>query len=270
MSLVKGNTRQPKKNLNTEELKTLDLKWNENIIILPVDKGNARMVLDTRNYKSITTDPTIYLKKTTKLNNAALSEETKKSIISREKSSKCAKVRKLPKIHNQDVPLTPVVSSMGSSTEVLDRYLANQPNSYGEQVTYVKNADHFINILRQKHVGSADMLVSFNKLAPSGRPSDKHKQHCLHTTSRGIDTQTEGTPMRSLLYRDRNRKQRDQTYTANQRFQPINRAFHVKTKPMHITTYVTKAYFPCTKGATDKIAPNPNLSLNITNDLRSK
>ncbi|GJQ78644.1 hypothetical protein Trydic_g11747 [Trypoxylus dichotomus] len=65
-------TRPPKKNLSTENLKALiELKRDKNIIILPADKCNATVVLNTRNYKHnmqklldgptyklITTDPT--------------------------------------------------------------------------------------------------------------------------------------------------------------------------------------------------------------------
>ncbi|GJQ81349.1 hypothetical protein Trydic_g20561 [Trypoxylus dichotomus] len=105
---VLRNIRPSKKNLSTEKLKVLiELKRDEKIVILPADKGNATMVLTTRDYKdkmqkllddptynSITTDPTTYLEKTTrtKINNASLSKETKKSIIPREKSSKCPKI----------------------------------------------------------------------------------------------------------------------------------------------------------------------------------
>ncbi|GJQ83711.1 hypothetical protein Trydic_g20590 [Trypoxylus dichotomus] len=46
------NTHPPKKNLNIEKLKILiELKRNENIVILPTDKGNATVVLNTRDYK---------------------------------------------------------------------------------------------------------------------------------------------------------------------------------------------------------------------------
>ncbi|GJQ80564.1 hypothetical protein Trydic_g19968 [Trypoxylus dichotomus] len=93
--------RSPTKNLNTEEFKAVtELKRDENIIILLADRGNATVVLNTRDYKDkmqkllddptykpITTDPTTYLEKITrtKINK-------KKSIISREKVSKNVRV----------------------------------------------------------------------------------------------------------------------------------------------------------------------------------
>ncbi|GJQ82203.1 hypothetical protein Trydic_g23403 [Trypoxylus dichotomus] len=64
-------------------------------------------------YEPIITDPTTYLEKTTrtKINNAPLTEETKKSIIPREKSSKCPEKYGLPKIYKQDIPLMPIMST---------------------------------------------------------------------------------------------------------------------------------------------------------------
>ncbi|GJQ70041.1 hypothetical protein Trydic_g22524 [Trypoxylus dichotomus] len=93
------NTRPPRKNLNTKELKALiELTLNENITILPADKGNATVVRNTRNYKDntqkllddrtykpITTDLITYLEKTNraKINSRPLSEKAKESIILR-------------------------------------------------------------------------------------------------------------------------------------------------------------------------------------------
>ncbi|GJQ87083.1 hypothetical protein Trydic_g23936 [Trypoxylus dichotomus] len=98
------NTRPQKKNLNTVELKALiELKRDENIIILPADKVNAIMALSTRDYKDkmrklldvltckpITINPTTYLEKT------ARNEEIHQP---RDKSSKYSKMYELPKIH---------------------------------------------------------------------------------------------------------------------------------------------------------------------------
>ncbi|GJQ68032.1 hypothetical protein Trydic_g16754 [Trypoxylus dichotomus] len=79
-------------------------------------------LLDDSTCKPITTDPTTYLKKTTrtKINNAPLSEETKKSIIQREISLVSKNVRLL-KIHKEDIPLRSVNSPR--ILTVLDRTL---------------------------------------------------------------------------------------------------------------------------------------------------
>ncbi|GJQ85246.1 hypothetical protein Trydic_g18480 [Trypoxylus dichotomus] len=111
------------------------LKWD---IIRSTDIDNAAVVLNTRGYndkmqkllddptyKPITTDAITFLKETirTKINNAPLSEETKKSVIPRKKIHKVAK----------DAHFT------------FTRYLANRLKPYGEQMTsYAKDADHLI------------------------------------------------------------------------------------------------------------------------------
>ncbi|GJQ86877.1 hypothetical protein Trydic_g19543 [Trypoxylus dichotomus] len=70
---------------------------------------------------------------------------------------------KLPKPHGQAEPYFESQfnvrgGNIGSPTQAL----ANQLKPYGEQMTsYVKNADHFIDIPDQQHVESTDMLISF-------------------------------------------------------------------------------------------------------------
>ncbi|GJQ73661.1 hypothetical protein Trydic_g14000 [Trypoxylus dichotomus] len=135
-----------------------------NMRILPADKGNTTVVLNTRDYKDkmqkllddptykpIAIDPTTYLEKTTgtkQLNNVPLSKQTKKSVIPRDKSSKCPK-------------------TIGPPTQALAQYLANQQKPYGEQMTsYVKNGLYFVDILHQQHVKSTDIIISFDVTSP--------------------------------------------------------------------------------------------------------
>ncbi|GJQ70417.1 hypothetical protein Trydic_g22845 [Trypoxylus dichotomus] len=121
----------------------------------------------------------------------------------------------LSKIYKQDVSLRPRLDSIGSPTQALFRYLTNQLQIYGKQMTlYVKNADHFIDILHRQHVEATDMLASFDVTSlftqvPISETVDsirnKHQvedhlinliEHCLktpisHTTVRGIGKQKE-------------------------------------------------------------------------------
>ncbi|GJQ70723.1 hypothetical protein Trydic_g656 [Trypoxylus dichotomus] len=156
----------------------MEFQRDENIILFLADKGNATVILNTRDYKHkmqklledptykpITTDPTTYLEKTTriKINNTPLSEKTKKLIMPSEKSSKCPKMYGLSKIYKQSLPLRHIVSSIGSPAQALAPYLANQLKPYGEEIIpYIKNANYFIDILRQQYMESADVLVSFD------------------------------------------------------------------------------------------------------------
>ncbi|GJQ88244.1 hypothetical protein Trydic_g13232 [Trypoxylus dichotomus] len=188
------NTCSPKKILNTDGPQYKELRGQ--------DAASSKDPM----YKPITTDPRTYMEKTTrtKINNAPLRGETKKSIISREKSLKL------------------IVRRIRSPTQALSRYLANQLKPHGEQMaSYVKNADHFIDILAQQHVKSTDMLVSFDVTSlftqvPINETIDiirnKHQvenhpinliEYCMKSTyficNGQTYRQTEGAPMGSPL-----------------------------------------------------------------------
>ncbi|KAG8238555.1 hypothetical protein J437_LFUL017137 [Ladona fulva] len=108
----------------------------------------------------------------------------------------------LPKIHKEDVPLRPIVSTIGSPTYKLARFFARalQPH-VGRTPSYVKNSRHFIEILRTARLKSTDILVSFdvkslftcvpiddslgivNKLTERGLPKDYLLiEFCLRTS----------------------------------------------------------------------------------------
>ncbi|KAK9402181.1 hypothetical protein NXF25_010537 [Crotalus adamanteus] len=110
-------SKPPKSNLPKEEQTALrNLKEDTSIIILPADKGNAMVVMNTSDYqtkltnllqdstyKPLNRDPTTYLEKTTrsKIKASPTSEEIQQRIIPREKSSRCPKLYGLPKIHKE-------------------------------------------------------------------------------------------------------------------------------------------------------------------------
>ncbi|KAK9402182.1 hypothetical protein NXF25_010538 [Crotalus adamanteus] len=123
-------SKPPKSNLPKEEQTALrNLKEDTSIIILPADKGNATVVMNTSDYqtkltnllqdstyKPLNRDPTTYLEKTTrsKIKASPIREEIQQRIIPRKKSSRCPKLYGLPKIHKEGTPLRPIVSSIGS------------------------------------------------------------------------------------------------------------------------------------------------------------
>ncbi|GJQ79344.1 hypothetical protein Trydic_g16205 [Trypoxylus dichotomus] len=116
----------PRKNLFNEKSRAINnLCSNKNIIILPADKGNATIVINTcdyeikmesllndPSYKKVTNDSTTYLVKVTrnKIKATSIDPDTQTKLIHREKSFKCPKLYGLPKIHKPDVPLRPIVS----------------------------------------------------------------------------------------------------------------------------------------------------------------
>ncbi|GJQ73674.1 hypothetical protein Trydic_g14012 [Trypoxylus dichotomus] len=129
----------PARNITKEERKALeDIRRNKNLIVVRADKGNAtvrdrqdynmkiQMLLDTDHYKKLNNDPTT-------------------------------------KRHNTGNPLRPIVSTCGSPTYELAKYVANnEHNTPGTSKTFVKNSEHVIEILQQHEITKEDLLVSFD------------------------------------------------------------------------------------------------------------
>ncbi|XP_074029242.1 uncharacterized protein [Leptinotarsa decemlineata] len=235
---VLKNAKPPTRNIPHKEYQALkNLRENEDIIILPADKGNATVVLNTIDYESkmmklledpaykkIVRDPTTYLEKTTKtaINNSPIDDEIKRHLIPREKSSKCPKLYGLPKVHKEGAPLRPIVSSVGSPVHQLAKHVAHVLQPHAEKVdSYVRNADHLIDILKTQTVSPDDILVSFDVTSlftqvPTGEALEiikkKYKpeehiitlaEHCIKNTYFIYNDQRyrqiEGAPMGSPL-----------------------------------------------------------------------
>ncbi|XP_074035217.1 uncharacterized protein [Leptinotarsa decemlineata] len=235
---VLKNAKPPTRNIPHKEYQALkNLRENEDIIILPADKGNATVVLNTIDYESkmmklledpaykkIVRDPTTYLEKTTKtaINNSPIDDEIKRHLIPREKSSKCPKLYGLPKVHKEGEPLRPIVSSVGSPVHQLAKHVAHVLQPHAEKVdSYVRNADHLIDILKTQTVSPDDILVSFDVTSlftqvPTGEALEiikkKYKpeehiitlaEHCIKNTYFIYNDQRyrqiEGAPMGSPL-----------------------------------------------------------------------
>ena len=160
-------TKPPEKNITREELLALkELRENEDIIVLPADKGNASVVLDTTEYKRkmgdllkdpaykcTENDPTVYLEKKTRtlILNSPIDNATAKFLIPREKSSRIPKLYGLPKIHKPGAPLRPIVSAVNSPTQALSRHLAKIMQPLTEDAdSYVKNSTHFVEFILKK------------------------------------------------------------------------------------------------------------------------
>ncbi|XP_060531998.1 uncharacterized protein LOC132705430 [Cylas formicarius] len=175
---VLRQSKPPQPNLSREEMQALrNLNNNENILIMPADKGNATVVMNTSDYnakledilndpiyKLVTRDPTTYLEKTTKskILDSSINEDTKKKLIPREKSSRCPKFYGLPKIHKDGVPLRPIVSAFNSPLCKLEKHLASALQPIVEKAdSYVKNSEHFTQILGSLRMDKDDIMASF-------------------------------------------------------------------------------------------------------------
>ena len=110
---------------------------NTELTILPADKGNATVVLNTVDYKQKITsllqvpsyrrlarDPTdsTERKTTLVLKKSTLTEDTCKQL--RPAGCRPPRLCGLPKVHKEGVPLRPIVNNNGAPTYQLSKYLA--------------------------------------------------------------------------------------------------------------------------------------------------
>jgi hypothetical protein len=69
----------------------------------------------------------------------------------------------LPKTHKQDVPLRPIVSSIGSPCYALGGFLQQiQSPLAGKSESFLKNSFHFVQLLKAVNLQCSDTLVSFD------------------------------------------------------------------------------------------------------------
>ena len=143
-------------------LSSENLSRREGLTILPADKGNTTVVMDSTQYASnlgdllaedsyrlLPRNPTARienwvtdaLKSVEKDGN--LSEQARKKLTPRQ--STVPQIYGLPKIHKTDVPLRPIVYTIGSPTCGLAKELARilTPLS-GRTSSFVRNSAHFV------------------------------------------------------------------------------------------------------------------------------
>ena len=132
----------PDKNLTKDEQQALKRLTNDdNIVILPADKGRVTVVLDKtdyfdkmdalvsdkQTYKELKRDPTLALLR--KLNSKILTLKKTDAIdTQRYYRLRCSvpqppKLYGLPKLHKPGIPMRPIVSFCGSPTYQLSKYL---------------------------------------------------------------------------------------------------------------------------------------------------
>ena len=121
-------------NLTPDEQKALErLKTDENIVILPVDKGRVTVVMektdDNDKMDSLKRDSTPALQR--KLNNKLLTlKKTDKIDFRRYNRLRCSvpqppKLYGLPKLHKPNIPMRTIVSFCWSPTYQLSKHLTN-------------------------------------------------------------------------------------------------------------------------------------------------
>jgi len=174
--IIKSSSR-PRDNLRkTERAALTTLKDNTNLSILPADKGNATVVLNTSYYKQkissiledpayrkLAKDPTDAIERKTilLLKKSSLTEETRRQL--RPADSRPPRMYGLPKIHKEGIPLRPIVSNIGAPTYQFSKHLSGLLNQLtGKSAHHVKNSFHFTEILKTLKIKSGYLMVSFD------------------------------------------------------------------------------------------------------------
>jgi hypothetical protein len=124
-------------NITSQEQEAIQqLKANKSIVIRKADKGNVTVIMkkeeyfnklkklvDSSEYEILKSNPTSCLER--KVNEALKLKEIKKytRLELAPRYCKAPHIYGLPKIHKADLPLRPIVSSIGSPSHDLAKYL---------------------------------------------------------------------------------------------------------------------------------------------------
>ena len=157
------------------------LKTDEDIVILPADKGRVTVVMDKtdyydkmdtlgndkQTYEELKRDPTPALQR--RLNGKLLSLKKAGAFditrYYRLRSSvpQPPKLYGLPKLHKPNVPMRPIVSFCGSPTYQLSKYLTTilQPLT-DESRHKLQSTENFINAIKTVQIPHDHKLVSFD------------------------------------------------------------------------------------------------------------
>ena len=174
------SAKPPKPNLSPRQYRALmDLSKDEDIIIVPADKGKATVVLskeeyiqkmrqitdDDSKYRILRRDPTV---KTENRISDALKRLQQQGYIDEKlrdrltpRYSNPPQLYGLPKIHKDGVPMRPIVSAVGSPCYRLAKELARILTPLtGHNGYTVKNSAAFVERVREQQTTPQDFMVS--------------------------------------------------------------------------------------------------------------
>ena len=186
------NTKRPKDNLTIEEQKTLEeLSKRDNIIITNADKGGAivitdidkyiseaqRQLNDEINYKKLQTDPTLQHNKTV---NDTIERFKKDRTIPTKiahglitSKPRTPKFYILPKIHKENNPGRPVISSINCHTSKISKYVDYHLQPIIKQIpSCVQDTNDFINKINNHNIPKESIFVTLDvKSLYTNRPN---------------------------------------------------------------------------------------------------
>ena len=177
--LKKGTKNKP--NITKEEHQAIkELKKAKTRMVLTADKGVSMVVMDkddynskseellhTSTYQILKTDPTnkhknmlISLLKTIKAE-GGISETTYEKLYPT--GATVPKYYGLPKVHKEDTPLRPIVSSIGSATYETGKELSRILKPLvGRSTHHVRNNQEFIQSIQEITIEEEDCMMSFD------------------------------------------------------------------------------------------------------------
>ena len=158
-----------------------ELAKDDDIVILPADKGRATVVMDRKDYSAkmltmlgdrdtyqlMAKDPTTSLEN--RMNSVLLRLQREDRLSSktyyhlRSSAAGVPRLYGLPKVHKPDVPLRPIVSFVSSPTYALSKFLASLLSPIvGLSDSHVRNSQPFAQFITTQNVSDSEVLVSFD------------------------------------------------------------------------------------------------------------
>lgn len=158
------------------------LKSNPDICILRADKGGCTVVMnknqyiqkteellvDDITYKPLNKDPTSSTQRTHNNLIKHIKESNEMDEITARKltvyNSVPAKLYALPKVHKDNIPMRPIVSSINSTTYELSKFLSNiLSNTFSDNTNYnIKDTFSFVNAMNNVKLPAGFVLVSLD------------------------------------------------------------------------------------------------------------
>ena len=171
----------PESNISMEEKEALqELKNNEDIVIVPADKGNATVVLDAVDYEQkamdvigkkpferVDNDPTRKVEDgINDLTYALLKAgKIKKPFYSYLRASSCPLPRFYgrAKVHKDNCPVRPVISAVGTATYNVSSYIAKiLAPLIGNTENTVKNSKEFVELVSDLEIQDDEVMISYD------------------------------------------------------------------------------------------------------------
>ncbi|XP_068720437.1 uncharacterized protein [Montipora capricornis] len=179
---IVSKSKPPRSNISRAEREAIKaLAKDDSIVILPADKGCTTVILnkqdyhnkvkalldDTNTYEKLTSDPTRAIKnKLIQTLKEWRKEERIPNYLYNQLYPTAENVPKfygLPKIHEKDVPLRPIVSSIGSVMYDTAKFLAKiMKPLVGLNSHHIVNSEDLVNKIAELEVPPGQKLVSYD------------------------------------------------------------------------------------------------------------